>query len=123
MEYSELLESSTITERPPEDDTQPISKAELGREMYLQDSKNNPELAQHNLKLFVGPEFAEIIIAQADAERQFRVIVEGLQIEYKGRVNGLVDLVSDSRFISAKEELTRIVGRVRAEEVLHDIFT
>jgi len=54
--------------------------------------------------------------------KQFKIIVEGLQIEYKGRINGLVDLCSDSRFIRAKENLTRIVGRVRASEVLHDIF-
>jgi len=136
MEHSELLESSTLgTIVPPPtfedspEDTQPISKAEIAKAAYDQAVEQaNGDLkaihkAQDVLRRSVGSVMAERIVTHNLAERQFRIIVSGLQLEHYEKVNGLVDVCSDSRFIRAKNELTRIVGQMRASEVLHDIFT
>lgn len=55
-------------------------------------------------------------------ERQFELIVEGLQIEYAGRANALINVCSDSRFASAKNELYAAIGHVRAHDLLDKIF-
>lgn len=55
-------------------------------------------------------------------ERQFQIIVEGLQIEYAGRVHGLIDLCSDSRFTNAKKAAYASLPKEKVNELLHKLF-
>ena len=55
-------------------------------------------------------------------ERQFKLIVEGLQVEYAGKLNGLIDLCADSRFIRAKKALYQRLPEEKATDLLHKIF-
>lgn len=58
----------------------------------------------------------------ADLERQMKLIVEGLQIEYAGRANALINVCSDSRFIAAKRNLYQLEGREKGDQILSRIF-
>jgi hypothetical protein len=55
-------------------------------------------------------------------ERQFDMIVNGLQIEYAGKANALINLCSDARFIRAKKLLYESLPKEKADDLLHTIF-
>lgn len=111
------------------EDTQPLSRPEMAEALYQSAYEaargDEKAIAQANLHLrrMVGEAVAFQIITHNLAVRQFKLIVEGLEIEYRGEPNWRVNLFSDKRFSSAKQNLENVVGDTRAQNELHQLLT
>lgn len=111
-----------------EDDTTPLSKAEIAQKLYESRCMSaNGDLkiindAYRQLVRVVGETMANRISTHDLAIRQFTTIVSGLEVEYGGKPNKLIDICMDSRFIVAKKNVESVVGATRAQELFDQIF-
>lgn len=55
-------------------------------------------------------------------ERQFELIVDGLQIEYAGKVHALINLCAGKARVRAKKVLYAAVDREKADALLDKLF-
>ena len=111
------------------EDTTPLDRFELGKKKYEEELKQaNGSLlgitrAQNNLEALVGKEVANAIITQDLAEKEFSVTVNQLALKYANATNIALRFHSDPEFSSAADKLEMVVGSVRKNQLLQNLFT